>query len=202
MEKYPPDELASRFGELLRLLGDVLDGHGAPWMLVGGLAVGAHTMPRATKVLDVAVRLSAPVDSVAASLGTIGLVPFSGQLEAAAAGGVVRLATSGGVRCVVDLLCAGTEFEEQALARRIEADVLGGRFWVASADALLVYKLVAGRPQDMADIHRLIVDAGVPVDGAFVAHWVAEWGLEERWERARWLPKSDPGLEKVTELRN
>lgn len=184
--KYGPAELAETFQGLLRSLAGALDGLEVPWMLVGGLAVGAWTEPRGTKDCDIA--LEVPLDSarLAEALEGIGLAAFRGDLERARTGGSVRLRLEhpDAPPLVVDLLCAGTEFEAEALSRRMTVDVLGVRTPVVSPDDLVVYKLIAGRPQDLADVDKLFRFGRAPADEARVRRWAREWEVEDRLDRA------------------
>lgn len=89
--KYGAGELEEAFAELLGDLVRVLDRVGAPWMLIGGLAVGAWTEPRGTKDCDLAIAIPEDVEQLAGALSEIGLVVFAGDLERAREGGAVRL---------------------------------------------------------------------------------------------------------------
>lgn len=178
-------ELERTFSALLAGLAEALAETGVDWMLVGGLAVGAWTEPRATKDCDIALAVRDP-DALERSLAALGLEVARGDLRRAAEGGVVRLALARPAepRLVVDLLCAGTSFEHEALSRRRWADVMGVRIAIASPDDLLLYKLIAGRPQDMADVDRLIRFGRTPEDDAYVRRWAREWDVTDRLERA------------------
>ena len=189
MEKIGTADLERSFGELVDRLAQIFEETGVRWMLVGGIAVGAHANPRATKDLDIAVRLQPPTTDLRARLTDIGLEVFHNTIEQVVDGGVVRLRSGGSPPAVIDLLCAGTEFEDEALARRIEQRVLGRRVWLADIDSLLIYKLIAARPQDLADVDALIRVAGGPRDRAFFDRWLDAWSLRDRWRSA--LSQSD-----------
>jgi hypothetical protein len=146
--KYTAAELSETFTELLRAVAGLLDALDVPWMLVGGLAAGAWTEPRGTKDCDLAVSLTGPVvDRLRQGLEDLGLRSFHGDLAAAAGGGAVRLRLdrSGAPPLVIDLLCAGTDFEREALANRRRLEVLGVPLWIVSPDDLVLYKLIAGK---------------------------------------------------------
>jgi hypothetical protein len=51
---------------------------------------------------------------------------------------------------------------------------------VAVPEDLLVFKLIAGRPQDMADAHRLFELHGTSFDLTAVRRWCREFGVEDR----------------------
>ena len=184
MTRYSAAELAETFAETLARLARVFDAQGQPWMLIGGIAVGAWT----TKDCDLAVALPADVTAFAAALAAEGLVAARGSFdEVAAEGGVVRLRLEkeGKPPLVIDLLCAGTDFERVALSRRRSLEVLGVPAYAASPDDLVVYKLIAGRPQDFADVDRLIRFGRSPEDLEYIRRWVRLWDVEARLERAR-----------------
>lgn len=184
--KYTVAELAETFAELLRALGGALDRAGVEWMLVGGLAVGAWTEPRGTKDCDLAIAVPEDATSLARTLADAGLVVVRGDLQRARNGAAVRLhyERPGVPALAVDLLCAGTPFEHEALARRTRLSVFGVNLPVVQADDLIVYKLIAGRPQDLADIDKLLRFARVPFDGDRVRRWAREWDVEERLDSA------------------
>jgi hypothetical protein len=184
--KYTAAELADTFGEVLAMLAAVLDGEGLDWMLVGGLAVGVWTEPRGTKDCDVAVALGADVTSLARRFEEAGLRVARGDLHSAREGGVVRLRfeREGAPSLVVDLLCSGTPFEREALARRRKIALFEKDAFAATPDDLVIYKLVAGRPQDLADIDRLFRFGRSPEDETYLRRWAREWDVEDRLDRA------------------
>jgi hypothetical protein len=185
--KFTPAELAETFAGTLKKVAEIFSAEGQPWMLIGGLAVGAWTEPRATKHIDFAISLPSDVEKFAKALADVGFAEAPRQLrEVATEGGVVRLNLSGPqpMPIVVDLLCAGTDFERTALSRRRSLTVLGVSLFAASPDDLLIYKLIAGRPQDLADIDRLIRFGRVPEDLEYVRRFAREWGVEERFDAA------------------
>jgi hypothetical protein len=184
MTKFSVAELTEVFGGVLPRIAKVFEAQGQPWMLLGGLAIGAWTEARATKDCDFALALPTDVKPLEAALRAEGFTAAKGSLaEVAAEGGVVRLSSAGRPSVVVDLLCAGTEFERTALSRRRPLTVLGVSLHVASPDDLVIYKLIAGRPQDLVDIEKLIRFKRAPEDEAYVRRWAREWGVEDRLDQ-------------------
>jgi predicted nucleotidyltransferase len=156
----------NRLVGVLRRLARELDGTGVPWALVGGLAVSAHTQPRFTRDIDIA--LSPADDAAAERLVDVMLrrgyrvvatleQPPSGRLA------TVRLLPPGedATGIVVDLLFAssGVEREISAAAERIEV-ASGLVLAVATVPALLALKVLSrddrDRPQDVADLRALL----------------------------------------------
>ena len=56
----------------------------------------------------------------------------------------------------VDASLAQLEFEHTALAHAVTLPFLDARIPVPPVTDLLIYKMVAGRPQDVADVRRLL----------------------------------------------
>jgi hypothetical protein len=180
--KYTVAELAENFTRALSEIARALDEAGAVWMLVGGLAVGGWTEPRATKDLPCWSRPS-----------VAGVVVSPAQLADVAEGGPLRLHTSrpGEPSLVIDFLCVGTPFEREALSRRRVLTLFGVQLFVASPDDLLIYKLIAARPQDLADVDRLIRFGRCPEDESYVRRWARDWDVEERLGHALAVARRD-----------
>ena len=110
--------------------------------LVGGLAVGAYARPRATKDVDFLVGSEA--------------WPTSGSIVSPIPGLPFRVGT-----VEVDTLLAPAEAPgiEEALARAKESEGIP----VAPPEVVMLMKLIAGRPQDVADLDALleVVDHGL-----------------------------------------
>lgn len=123
--------------ETSRLLGEL----GVPHALVGGLAVGLHGHPRATKDVDFMV-------SDEAFETTEPLLTYRAELTDAVTVGVV------------DLLAVPPR--RPALRAALELPARGA-IPVIDVPGLVLMKLDAGRPQDIADVHALL-DAGASAD--------------------------------------
>jgi hypothetical protein len=142
------------FKELLSILND----KNVKYLVVGGYAVSMHAQPRATKDLDILVK---PDKSNAAALFQA-LVEFGAPLEHltpddfAERGSFFRM---GIPPTMVDILpeIAGVDFD-LAWQRRVMATIdtaTGLEAAYIAADDLIVAKLAAGRPQDLADVEAL-----------------------------------------------
>lgn len=176
-------DLERVFREQLRAVAHALSGLGAEYMLIGGLAVGIWTEVRATKDAGLSVRVPADPESLRARLLASGLEVVAGDLpRALAQGEAVRFQRGGhgGESVVVDMLFAVTPFELEALARREPLHVLGVDLPVATPEDLFVFKMIAGRPQDLADAAALAELHGAVFDWARIRRWCREFGVEDR----------------------
>lgn len=148
------------FDELLRRLVAAE----AKFVVVGGLAVGAWGVVRATKdvdvvvspdpenlrrIADVAVDSNGHVQRGEALLGTP--ISIAGAL---AAGEQVAVETDLGRLDVVQGLDGVPSFE-QLRSRASEADVLGVTVWICSREDLIAMKRASGRTRDLADLEDL-----------------------------------------------
>lgn len=176
-------DLERVFAEQLRAVAKSLSDLGAEYMLIGGLAVGIWSEPRATKDADLSVHVLAAPDRVRDALAVAGLEVARGDLSRALERGeAVRLKRTGRFTepVVIDLLFAITAFEIDALRRRRDVSVFGVELPVATPEDLFVFKLIAGRPQDLADAAVLLDLHGRDFDLERARRWCREFGVEER----------------------
>jgi hypothetical protein len=156
---------APAFDEILRRLVEAE----AQFVVIGGLALGARGVVRATKDIDivvdpdpgnlklvaeVAVAAGGQVQRGEALLGS----PFSIAAELAS-GEQMAIETDLGRLDIVQGL-EGVPPYEQLRSRSSEAEVLGVRVAVCSSEDLREMKRAAGRPRDLVDLEDL--DASSP----------------------------------------
>jgi len=156
--------------------------------IIGGCARNAYAPPRATKDVDLAVRLDeAAFSAVRGAFAEQGfhLVTEVRAEESSAVPDVALFRDEKGAR--IDLLIAKTDFELEAIARRIRPSKPGS-LAIVTVEDLLVYKLIAGRTRDLADAEEVVrtqVLAGRRIDWSHVERWCTEWGLEDRLDALR-----------------
>lgn len=130
--------------------------HEVRYLIVGGYAVSIHAQPRATKDLDILIDPSSRNgEAVFAALKKFG-APLSGLAaeDFVESGSFFRM---GKPPAMVDILSRikGVEFAH-AWERRVVREIEDGlRVPFISRDDLMVAKLAAGRPEDLADVAAL-----------------------------------------------
>ena len=139
---------------------------GVPHTLIGGLAVGVHGHPRATKDVDFLV-------GPEAFESTSPLLVYRAELN-----DLVRIG-------VIDLLSVPPEYP--SLADHLEA-AEPGTVPIIPVEALVLLKLHADRPQDRADVTALL-KAGL--DQAEVAGYLRERAPELAIRFAELVPSSE-----------
>lgn len=165
-----------------RLLGDVLvalDGLlgdcKIPYSLIGGIAASALGQPRLTHDVD-ALIMFAPetVRKILDAAPAHGFTVRKANPEFFAREFKLVLLRHDATRVNVDLLLGLFDFERELIAMAKRAAVLGGRFPLPRLDDLLIMKLVAARPQDIAD-SRALLATGTIVDSARVLDFVTQF---------------------------
>ncbi|MBM4010871.1 MAG: hypothetical protein FJ286_05750 [Planctomycetes bacterium] len=168
---------------VIRDLIAVFETHGLPYAIMGGIAVRAHGIPRPT--YDVDFTLAIPRERLGelfASLADRGYtVPephAHGWVDQV--GGMplvkVRLFLEG--RTIdADIFIAETPFQQEVIARRIHAEVEGQPVNIVTAEDLILFKLVASRPRDLADVQDVLFTQG-KLDEAYLRRWAGPLGVE------------------------
>lgn len=147
-----------------RLLEDALDAlgqglveSGAPWMLIGGIAIIARGVRRFTTDIDAAVRGDAVrPEQLVETLAKFGIVPRIADAVPFAEANLVLLLRHEETGVDLDVSLAWSAFELDAL----EASTLTAfgrvRAPMCTPENLVVFKAIAGRPKDVEDAEALL----------------------------------------------
>jgi len=150
---------------LLREARAAIEEAGLAFAVIGGCARNAYAEARATKDVDFVVE----VDE--------GRYPE-----------LVDALARRGFRCATAVADGTHAVPDLALYREPREPYAGVVLPVVSPEDLLVYKLVADRPQDRADIAAVLATfaiAGRPIDWPYVERWCDVWDVRPRLERLR-----------------
>lgn len=151
---------SAAFDEILRRLVEA----GAEFVVIGGLALGARGVVRATKDIDIVIasdpaNLKAVAEVAVAAGGHVQrgeallCTPFSIAAELAG-GEQMAIDTDLGRLDIVQGLDGVPSYGELR-SRATEAEVLGVKVAVCSVDDLRAMKRAAGRGQDLVDLESL-----------------------------------------------
>jgi hypothetical protein len=186
MATHDPAELEDAFGEVLDDVLGLLARLDIPHMLIGGLAVAVRAEPRATKDIDFLVGVGR--DEAQELVAEMARLEFRSIVHGTAGpGAVIRFVRTGddGIDRWVDVLCAGTPFEQLALARAPRERLLKRTLPVATVEDLVILKLLAGRPQDWADVDVLLREHAGRLDDHYLDATARDWEIEDLLMRAR-----------------
>lgn len=153
----------------------VLEAAGVPACLIGGLVVARWGQPRATTDADFSVL--APYGDEAPVIDVL-LDRFKARRPDARAFAlahrVLLLASDEGVG--IDVALAAFPFEIDAIEKASPWHIAPGVIVrTCSAEHLVVYKLVAARPQDLVDMAGIVRRQGLRLDAEFVRLWGREF---------------------------
>ena len=145
-------------------------------MVIGGVAVIAHGVPRLTIDIDATVVATAVTPAkAAAALAQMGILPRIPDAESFAAQHHVLLCVHEASGTPVDLSFAWLPFEEEALSLSEACDYAGVAIRIPRSEDLVIYKLVASRPRDVDDAEALMILHGAEMNLARVRRVVGEF---------------------------
>jgi hypothetical protein len=151
-----------------------------PWYLFGAQAVALYGVPRTTADVDVTLVCDAEVGVVLDALRRSGIEPLVDDVAFIQRARVIPANHPvSGWR--LDVVLGGAGLEQQFAAEAVEIQIEKTRVPVLRLEHLLVLKVLAQRPQDLADVARLLEVRGdvVRFDDVVELLSALEAGLEE-----------------------
>ena len=162
--------------ESLAALKRALEHVQAPYMVIGGMAVIARGVSRNTDDADATVWAADLVlEHLILSLEQEGIVGRIPDLVEFAESRQVLLLRHEATGTPIEVTLAWLPFEREAIERAEAIDLGGVRLPVATAEDLIIYKTVAWRDRDRADVERLLRLHGGTLDLARIRGLVAEF---------------------------
>jgi hypothetical protein len=174
---------------MVRRLTEAFEREGFAHALVGAFARNAWGRVRTTTDVDFAIAVdAATLDRLRALLAAAGLRVRREVRTYGPVPELLLLFAEDDPDLKVDLLVAHTPFEKSVIERRVFVETPRLSAWVASPEDVLVYKLVAGRSRDWADVEevtRTQTAAGRPIDWDYVRRFAGDFGVAERVDDCR-----------------
>ena len=142
-------------------------------MVIGGQAVLIHGEPRLTRGIDITLGVDATEFSrVMVAATAAELTPSVTDVEVFVRTTNVLPLSDPSTRLRVDLIFSFTPYEAEAIGRAIAITFDGVPVRFASAEDLIVHKLVAGRPRDIEDVAGVLARNAV-LDEHYLLKWLA-----------------------------
>lgn len=185
--------MRSPVAELLADLSSGLDRLGAAWYLFGARAAILHGAARLTADVDVTVRMPDATSNQAlvAALEPAGFRPRiadPGFIERTRVVPFVHARTS----LPLDVVLAGPGLEDRFLARVIVRTIDGVHVPVASAEDIVVMKVLAGRAKDIDDVVAIAAAYAESLDVQYVRGTLGE--LEQALSQSDLVPTFEEAL--------
>jgi hypothetical protein len=162
------------FTELLERLARTLDEARLPYMIIGGQAVLLYGEPRLTRDID--ITLGVDVDrqaDVAAAAGKLGLTLLVTP-ESFTKQTMVLPCSDPATGIRVDFIFSFTPYERQAIARAVSVSIGHTQVRFATAEDLIVHKMLAGRPRDHEDVTGILLKNSA-LDSSYIRHWLGQF---------------------------
>jgi Nucleotidyl transferase AbiEii toxin, Type IV TA system len=172
-----------------------------PIAVMGGIALSAWEYTRSTKDVDLLIGLaSTSPDAVLRALQQVGVKPKRHPV-------ITEVGPSRFMQLIyeppgtftdvpVDLLFAESDYQRQALARRlpIQLPAMGRDLFVVSCEDLILLKLLAGRIRDTADVVALLEANRSALDFDYLADWIPRLAVGPEWDEVwrRGFPGEPP----------
>ncbi len=160
-----------------------------PYAVMGGIAIRALGIPRPTYDVDFAIILDRnQFDLLFAGAEEAGFTveePYrTGWCDSVAEMPMLKIHADWGERRIdVDVFLAETEHLQKLMERRVTLDVLGRPVDFATPEDLILLKVLANRPRDLADIADVVFMQG-QLDDAYLRHWAERLGVLDRLDKA------------------
>jgi hypothetical protein len=158
-----------RLDEIFRRAIDVVEAEGTRYLVYGGIALPFWGRVTATDDVDLVVQVADPgVEKLFQAFRGAGFYvpPAADNLFLV---DTWTVASMGGRD--VDLALGATEFDEEALRRAVRVRVFAREAPIATAEDLILYKLVAHRRRDLGHIEDIITRQGRKLDLAYLRKW-------------------------------
>ncbi|MGI8981962.1 MAG: DUF6036 family nucleotidyltransferase [Pirellulaceae bacterium] len=154
-----------------------LDAERVPYALIGGLAVSLRGQPRMTADVDLVIHADVP-RSLALARGLEGtdFKPLFDDVAQVIQKSFILPLRHRTTSVKVDLALGLSGFEQQIMSRAERLSLAGTEIAVATAEDLLIMKILAGRPQDEQDIQGLMIAQGKNLDWKYCTDLAAQLG--------------------------
>ncbi len=150
------------------------------YAIMGGLALGVWTRPRATYDLDFLTSLTKEnFLFYLEGLKRVFIIPQKRPIEFEYVT-FLRMLTKEGLT-VIDLVFADDEYKKGALKRRIEIKIGNRRLNFISAEDLIIFKMLSGREQDRVDIKGIVEGQRNSLDLKYLKRILKKFKLERRF---------------------
>jgi hypothetical protein len=154
-----------------------LESHGVSYALIGGLAASYRGQPRVTADVDMVIAADAArAISLAAALDKSEFRPLFPDITDVIEKSFMLPLRHRRTNVKVDLAIGFSGFEQQVVLRAEQVDFSGTPVSVATAEDLVIMKVLAGRPQDEQDLQGLAIAQGSSLDWDYCLYVAKELG--------------------------
>lgn len=144
--------------ELLEKVTFAFDNNSIPYLVIGGQAVLVHGRARLTEDIDIIINADLnDVNKVKKICENLKLVYLDDNIDSFVKKHMVIPVFDDESKFRVDIIFAFTDFELNAIQRGISIRVKNKNVKFAALEDLVVFKVYAGRPEDISDIKNILL---------------------------------------------
>ena len=174
--------------QLLATAVRLLEAAAVPYMVSGSYASSFHGEPRATLDLDIVIGPEPhSLERLVASLQDVGFYVDSGAASTALAERSEFNAIGADASKIDFVVCKDRPFSRTELARRMPADLLGTRGYIATVEDMIIVKLEWAAASDserqLRDVEGMLAANVGALDEPYLDRWIRILGLSEIWQR-------------------
>ena len=164
------------YEDLLKRIAEALDREKIDYLVIGGQAVLVHGEPRLTRDIDITLTLT-PEDlqKLLKIAGEVGLEVLVNDPEEFTGKTWVLPVQSPELGVRVDFVFSSSDFERQAMQRALPIGVAGYPVRFASAEDLIIHKIIAGRARDIEDVRGVLSKKRHGLDVDYIRRWLKEF---------------------------
>lgn len=158
--------------EVFRRSVDVIERAGIPYFVFGGIALPAWGDVIQTRDVDLVVRL--PDDDVGRLLGAFRSAGYEIEPDAERTMPIDKWTVAQWGGRDTDLTLATTVFDDEALRRAVRVRIFDRDVPIATAEDLILYKLVAFRFKDLGHVQDILDRQQDKLDRTYLRKWARE----------------------------
>ncbi|MGV9168445.1 MAG: nucleotidyltransferase [Promethearchaeia archaeon] len=168
--------------EVLRLVCNYLDENDMAYVIVGGIAVMFHGVPRTTVDIDFILKLEDyEIELFASFLKSEGFDVSKKDLTDALREGTHCTVFVGDGLLRLDLQGINSQFDKVTLERRISVEFAGVKVYLGSAEDTLINKILFRGEQDLRDARGILVRNEADLDYSYIERMCKNLNIYERW---------------------
>lgn len=161
--------------ELLDKVTFALENKNISYLVIGGQAVLVHGRARLTNDIDIIIKATLnDVVTVKEICENLGLTYLDKNIESFVKKTMVMPVYDENSKFRVDIIFAFSDFELNAIERAIKVNIKNRDIKFASLEDLIVFKIFAGRAEDISDVEKLIL-INKTYDRGYILKWLGKF---------------------------
>ncbi|KXH70188.1 MAG: hypothetical protein AM326_01195 [Candidatus Thorarchaeota archaeon SMTZ-45] len=183
------------FTEILKFVSSYLNDHGIEYVIVGGVAVMYHGVPRTTVDIDILLQIDdAEIDSFSDFLNSKGFNASADDMRSALIEGSYSTIFYMDTLLRLDLQGVISTFDRLTIERAVAIEFLEVSIKLGTAEDTIVNKVLFQGEQDIRDAHGIFQINRERLDMSYIESTCKMLGISDKWnsflsESEKWTLK-------------